>query len=203
MIIVDVETTGHDAKKHSIVSIGAIDLNNPKNTFYVENRIWDGAEILKGDPLLPGLKPALEINGFIESEIIDPKKLLLKEAMELFFKWIENCNTKVLAGHNPYFDLDFLRTSTLMHNIKWTLGYSAVDLYSAVYLSYKQRGLQPPEKLKGNECLNYTGLPIEAIPHNALTGAKMEAEAFNRLIYGKNLLEEFKQYPVPDYLVKN
>lgn len=202
MIIVDVETTGHDTKKHSILSIGAIDLDNPNNQFYIENQMWDGAEIFEGDPLLPNYISALLINGFTKEQIRDINKPTLKEAIELFLKWIENCNTKVLAGHNPYFDMDFLRSSALKYNLKWTLGYSAIDLYTAVYLNYKKKGISPP-KLRSNDCFNYTGLPNEPNPHNALTGAKIEAEAFYRLIYGKQLLEEFKQYPVPEYLLKN
>ncbi|MBS3168821.1 3'-5' exonuclease [Candidatus Woesearchaeota archaeon] len=201
MIIVDVETTGFDSKKHSIVSIGAIDLENPNNQFYIENQIYDEAEIFEGDPLLPGYGNSLSINGFTKEQITDKNKPTLKQAIELFLKWFENCNVKVLAGHNPYFDMDFLRYSALINNIKWNVSYRAVDLHTAVYLSYKQRGLTP-QKLGSIECFNYVGLPEEPKPHNALTGAKMEAEAFYRLIYGKPLLEEFKNYKVPDYLSK-
>ena len=52
MIVIDIETTGLDPRKHSIVSIGAIDLSNPKRQFYVENQIWEGAEIYEGDEVL-------------------------------------------------------------------------------------------------------------------------------------------------------
>ena len=45
MIVVDVETTGVDARKNSIVSIGAVDFENQKNQFYGECKIWEGAEI--------------------------------------------------------------------------------------------------------------------------------------------------------------
>lgn len=47
-----------------------------------------------------------------------------------------------------------------------------------------------------------SGLPNEPIPHNALTGAKMEAEAFSRFIYGKSFFKEFENYPVPHYLLQ-
>ncbi len=202
MIIVDVETTGYDAKKHSIVSIGAIDLENPDNQFYVENRIWDGSEIFEKDELLAGLRPALDINGFTVEQIKDKSKLSVSEAVKLFLEWSEGCNIKLIAGHNPYMDLEFLRNSALMHNIKWTLGYRTIDLHTAVYLNYKNRGLNPPVKLRAEECFNYVGLPDEPRPHNALNGAKFEAEAFSRLIYGRNLLKEFEIYPLPDYLKK-
>ncbi len=38
------------------------------------------------------------------------------------------------------------------------------------------------------------------LPHNALTDAKLTAECFSRIVYGKNLLEEFKKFPIPEYL---
>ena len=43
MIVVDVETSGMDAYKHSLLSIGAVDFENPVERFYEECRIWDGA----------------------------------------------------------------------------------------------------------------------------------------------------------------
>ncbi|MBI2148433.1 3'-5' exonuclease [Candidatus Woesearchaeota archaeon] len=201
MIIVDVETTGFDPNKHSIVSIGAIDLENPNNQFYIENQIWDGAEIFEEDPLLPGpgYVSSLSVNGFTKEQIKDKNKPTLKEAIGLFLKWTESCNIKLLAGHNPYFDMDFLRSSALIHGMAWKLSYRTIDLHTVVYLSHKKRGLNP-QKLGSTECFNYVGLPEEPKPHNALKGAKMEAEAFYRLIYGKPLLEEFKNYQVPDYL---
>jgi len=45
--------------------------------------------------------------------------------------------------------------------------------------------------------LCYVGLPDEPSPHNALTGAVVEAEALSRLLYDKPLLPEFKHLPVP------
>ncbi len=204
MIIIDVETTGFDSKNNSIVSIGAVDFNNPTKQFYIENRIWGGAEIFEGGEQLlpgPGYISSLVINGFTKEQITDKNKPTLKEAMELFIKWCESCNSRLFGGHNPYFDLDFLRSSALREKITWNFGHGAVDLHTAVYLNYKQRGLTPP-KLRSTDCFNYVGLPEEPKPHNALTGAKLEAEAFSRLVYGKNLLEEFKQYKIPEYLKK-
>ena len=65
MIVLDIETTGVDALKNSIVSIGAIEFENPEERFYEECRIWDGAEI---NPL------ALEVNGYTEEEVKDINK---------------------------------------------------------------------------------------------------------------------------------
>jgi DNA polymerase III epsilon subunit-like protein len=60
MIVVDVEASGTNYEKHSIVSLGAVDFDNPENRFYGECHIWDGAHIME---------EALEVCGFTETEI--------------------------------------------------------------------------------------------------------------------------------------
>ncbi|MEW6062980.1 MAG: 3'-5' exonuclease [Nanoarchaeota archaeon] len=191
MIVVDVETTGIDPKKHSIVSIGAVSFYNPENQFYDECRIWEGAETTE---------EALNINGFSEEETRNFNKKTLEEAIKKFWGWTDNIKNKIIAGENPNFDRDFLKASAERYGIKWVFGYRTVDLHSLCYINYLKRKLNPPDKLNTDKTLNYVGMPSEPRPHNALTGAKMEAEAFSRIIYGKPLLKEFEKYPVPDFL---
>jgi len=197
MIVVDTETTGLDPYKNSIVSIGALDLFNPENQFYQECKIWDGAEVTE---------EALKINGFSDAEIIDPNKKDLEEIIKDFLKWAEDIKDKTMAGENPSFYRDFLKSSVQKYGMEWTLSHRTIDLHSLCYTHYLKRGLKPPIKdnktdLNSDKILNYIGLPDEPRPHNALTGAKVEAEAFSRLIFGKLLLREFKNYPIPDYLL--
>ncbi len=70
MIVVDVEASGVDYEKNSIVSVGAFDFDNPDNRFYKECRIWDGSHINK---------ESLEVNGFSEEEIKDKNKVPVKD----------------------------------------------------------------------------------------------------------------------------
>lgn len=198
MIVVDVETTGVDPQKHSIVSIGAVDFSNPQNCFYQECRIWDGAEIMP---------KALEVNGFSEEEITDPNKKTLQEVINEFLKWTENIEDRTFAGENPSFDRGFLKASAERYGIEWALGYRTIDLHSLCYTHFLKRKLMPPSKdrrtdLNLDKILNYVGMPGEPKPHNALTGAKMVAEALSRLIYGKSLFKEFENFPTPEYLLQ-
>ena len=64
MIVADIEASGLDFRKNSIVSIGAVDFEDPKRQFYAEPRIWDGAEC--------NLE-SLAINGFTEEECKESK----------------------------------------------------------------------------------------------------------------------------------
>src|SRR3989344_1162718 len=187
MIIVDVETTGLDPIKNSIVSIGAIAFSKPENQFYQECRIFEGAEISV---------VALKINGFSLEQIKDINKKQLKDTIKEFIDWLNKSNDKTIAGHNPFFDRDFLTFSALRFDIKLSLPRRLIDLHSLCYSHYLKRGLIPPLKdkftdLNLDKVLNYVGLQNEPKPHNALTGAKMEAEAFSRLIHGKILSKEF------------
>lgn len=201
MIVVDVETTGIYHKKNSIISIGAVDFFNPENFFYKECRIWDNAEIMP---------ESLKINGFTIEQIKDPNKMSLAGAVRDFLSWANKCDDTTLAGHNPVFDILFLKDSAQRYKLEWNLGREgigrSIDLHTLCYSNHLKRGLNPPLKndrtdLNLNKVLCYVGLFDEPYPHNALTGAKLEAEAFSRLIYGKNLIKEFKNYPVPNFLL--
>ena len=110
MIVADIEATGLDIHKHSILSIGAVDFEHPDRQFYGECRMWEGASIMSD---------AIAVNGFTKQECSDPKKQSLKELMESFLHWIEQSEDKTLAGQNPSFDRDFLNSSFARSSIGW------------------------------------------------------------------------------------
>jgi DNA polymerase III epsilon subunit-like protein len=197
MIIVDVETTGLNPEIHSILSIGAVDFSNPSNQFYEECRIWHGAEI----------KPeALAVNGFTEEEARSPGKKPLRKIMKEFVLWITQIHDRTLAGENPSFDRDFLANSIERSDLDFRLGHRMVDLHSLSYIHHLHCGIPVPLKngrtdLDCNKTFAYAGLPEKSVPHHALdVCAKMEAEAFSRLIYGKILFEEFRKYSIPEHI---
>jgi DNA polymerase III epsilon subunit-like protein len=109
-----------------------------------------------------------------------------------FLAWIENIKEKTIAGHNPSFDRDFLQATAYRYHLNWPMAHRTIDLHTVCYFDMIKKGVEPPT-LHGHSSLNsdsiyrYLGMPDEPKPHNALTGAKMEAEAFSRLFYGKPL----------------
>lgn len=193
MVIVDVEASGVSPEKDSLVSVGAVDFVNPQNRFYEECRIWDGAHIEE---------EALEVNGFTREQITDPKKKTDREVVIAFLAWLENIEEKTIAGHNPSFDRDFLQATAYRYHINWPLAHRTLDLHSVCYFDMLQTRVKPP-LIHGHSALNldavlrYVGIPEEPKPHNALTGALAETEAFGRLFYKKPFLEEFLKYPFP------
>jgi DNA polymerase III epsilon subunit-like protein len=193
MIVVDVESSGTDYNKHSIVSIGALDFDNPSNQFYDECRIWNGAHIDK---------EALEVNGFSIKEITDENKKSETEITKAFIAWAEDIEEYTMAGQNVSFDRDFLQAAARRGHLDWPFAHRTIDTHTLAYMHMIKRGLTPPVKkhhsaLDLDAVLNYVGMPDEPTPHNALTGAMSHAEAISRLLYDKQLLDEFRQYEIP------
>ena len=194
MLIVDVEASGTEAKKHSIVSVGALDFANPTNRFYEECRVWDGAHIMD---------EALAVNGFTKKQITDPKKQSEADLIHAFLRWSEGLEERTLAGQNVSFDRDFLKAAAeRAGHTDWQFAYRTIDTHTLCYMHYIQRGIQPPVRhhrsaLDLDAVLNYCGIPEEPSPHNALTGALSHAEVIARLLYGRKLLPEFEEFEIP------
>lgn len=195
MIVIDIEASGTNYEKHSIVSLGAIDPLNPDHRFYGECRIWDGAHIMEG---------SLEVNGFTEAEVNDPDKMTEAELIQQFLEWSQHMADRTLVGQNVSFDRDFTKAACERAGISWDLPYRTLDTHSLCYMHMVKRGLTPPidvehrrTALNLDAIMNYCGIPDEPDPHNALTGALCHAEVTWRLLYGKKLLPEFEQYAIP------
>jgi DNA polymerase-3 subunit epsilon len=193
MIIVDVETTGTDPRYHSLVSIGAIDFNNPTDTFFAECKIFDGAKIENS---------ALEVNGMSRDELIDTNKKTESQIISDFINWIGSKSDHTIAGQNPFFDVSFILAAAERNKINISLAHRIIDLHSITYFHMLKRGLTPPlahnrTDLNSDKIMSYVGIPTEPKPHAAINGAKWEAEAFNRLIKVENLFPEFAEYEIP------
>ncbi len=194
MIIVDVEASGTDYARHSIVSLGALEFERPDNRLYLECQIWHGAHISD---------EALAVCGYSREEVTDPNKMTEGELVRNFLGWMETIEDRTLAGQNVSFDRDFLRAAALREHLEWPFAYRTIDTHTLAYMHMTQRGiLVPHEKhhsaLNLDAVLNYVGIPDEPEPHNALTGALSHAEVISRLLYGKNLLPEFDAYALPE-----
>ncbi len=195
MLVLDIEASGTNYEKHSIVSIGALDLRQPDNRFYAECRIWDGAHIMDG---------ALEVNGFTATEITDPNKRPEGEVVAAFLEWSRLLSDRTLVGQNVSFDRDMLRAAADRADCNWDLAYRTLDTHTMCYMHMVKYGLTPPfdvehrrTALNLDAILNYCGIPAEPDPHNALTGALSHAEVASRLLYNQPLLPEFTAYPLP------
>lgn len=194
MLVVDVEGSGTESYLHSIVSIGAIDFENPSRHFYEECRIWEGADVMS---------EALAVCGFTIEEITDPTKPSESEIVHNFIAWTEGMADHTFAGQNVSFDRDFIKAAAARAgHTNWPFAYRTIDTHSLAWMHMVKRGLMPPlahgrSALNLDTILNYCGIPGEPKPHNALTGASCHAEVISRLLYDKKLLPQFEQFVIP------
>lgn len=195
MIILDIEATGTNAAKHSILSIGAIDFDRPDRRFYGECQMWEGAHIMEG---------ALSVNGFSEAAARDQSKMTEAELITQFMEWTQECADRTLLGQNVSFDRAYVIHACERAHIQCDLPYRTLDTHTMCFMHMVKAGLVPEIDLQHrhtnlnlNAVLLYCGVPSEPNPHNALTGARCHGEVASRLLYGRGLLPEFEQYPLP------
>jgi len=195
MLVLDIEASELDAEKNSIVSLGALDLENPTNRFYAECRMWDGAEYKD---------EALAVNGFTAEEIVDPNKMTEGELIRNFIGWSKDLKNRTFLGQNVSFDRDMTKAAAHRAHLDWTFAHRTLDTHSLCWMHIIKAGLDAPvdiehkrSALNLDAVLNYCGIPDEPEPHNALTGALCHAEVASRLLYNKKLLPEFEQFEIP------
>lgn len=196
MIVLDVESSGLVPEKHSILSIGALDLDDPTNQFYEECQVWEGAAIDDG---------ALAINGFTTEEVSGqgPGKQTEAGLIAAFVAWaMDRPRDRTLAAQNITFDRLFVEAACKRAGIECPFAHRTLDVHSLVWLHMVMRGETPPSK-NGHSgidltcALAYVGLPEEPKPHNALTGAYCHAEVISRVAYTKKLLPDFSDFDIP------
>lgn len=182
-IVLDIETGGLSPERNVLLSIGAVDYRTG-DEFYIESRaIWQS----QLDP-----KP-LAVNGFTMEQALDDSKPTPIEAYLRFQQWAEG-RPSLLAGQQVgSFDILFLRAihqsidrlvkgegsppvpATVDGFLPWQFGHRSIDLHS---ISFSRFG----ESMSLDDILKACGLAPEPKPHNALTGARLERDAFKVLL---------------------
>lgn len=194
MIVLDVESSGLEPHKHSILSIGAIDLDDPANQFYDECRAWPEAELQK---------EALAVNGFTEEEARDANKKSEAEVVAAFVAWAtDKPKDRTLAAQNVSFDFEFVRAACARAHVDFPFAKRTLDVHSLVWLHMTLNGVTPPSDnrhsaLSSKAIQDYCGIPEEPKPHNALTGALWHAEVIARVAYNKSIAPEYAKHPLP------
>lgn len=196
MIVLDVESSGLVPEKHSILSLGALDLEDPTNQFYEECQVWEGAEIED---------EALAINGFSREEVMGQGSNKQTEAglIASFVAWaMDRPKDRTLAAQNVTFDRLFVEAACKRAGLESPFAHRTIDVHSLVWLHMVERGITPPTKnshsgIDLTAALSYVGVPEEPKPHNALTGAYCHAEVISRIAYTKKLLPDFSSFDIP------
>lgn len=120
-VVVDVETAGFDCHSHALLEIAAVPITmngegevKPAETIACHVQPFEGAQL---DPR------ALEFTGidpFHPFRMAKPEA----EALELIFEPIaeiirtQQCTRAILVGHNPFFDLGFIKAAAKRQGFK-------------------------------------------------------------------------------------
>ena len=199
MFVIDIETSGLDELKHGIIELGIIKYENPKIFYHSFCRLDNGDEINDR---------TLEINGQTREQVRDPHKPSQKQVLIELYELIKRENYFYAAGENVgSFDLRFIRARARKYGLKDLFHHRSYDLHSAASLKYEQiYGELPIINGKAEfgllRILEFVGIKDERKQHNALEDCKLEAEAISRIRHGKNLFQEYSQFPIPYYLKK-
>jgi hypothetical protein len=172
--VIDVETTALDAERGSLVSIGAVHpLTN--ETFYCQCRVRAGA-------LIEAEAMAVNMADWIEREDLPTEA----EAVAKLARWLEKRGVRLIGGKNPGFDVRWLFAAWKRAGLPGRLPFShrTLDLHSLAlaWALIHRPGAVVADGFKTNDVYRLLGMPDEPHPHHALTGARMEAEAFGLLL---------------------
>lgn len=179
ILCVDVETTGLDANRHSILQIGAEWIAGPRDgqTFAGSCRMFPGAV---------WTPEAAAVNGITQAAAEDPSLDSETDLVLRFITWIGDA--PMMAGLNPSFDRACIhsalrRASAGGMRTPAFFPHRTLDLHSlAVGYALKAGELVPSRGLYTDEIFHVLDLPTEPRPHVAINGARNSAAAFRKIL---------------------
>jgi DNA polymerase III epsilon subunit-like protein len=182
VFVIDLEFSGLEPEKHSIISLGAVDFYNPARTLYLECRLRPGAAFDEDAYLVHGLS-----KEYLEKQPLSEQQLVLQ-----FLAWVSQSPSKVWMGQSLWKDVEFFSKACERYSFDWPFGHRFVDLHSVCVAHHFAAGKNPPHKngltdLGLDKVAEYCGIPARnpRAPHNALSDAKLTADCFSRLLLGR------------------
>lgn len=204
MIILDIETSGLDPYRNALLSIGAVDYETGEE-FYGECHVGNRNEIDDAALAINGFTRSQVY--FDATKPDDEFPLFRDELYAQFWSWCQGRDCLIAGQQVGAFDLRFLKVihdgierhlnpvadpiivwdfpppppeayihhEGIKHVGKWPFGYRSLDLHSVAFAKLGK-------SLSLDRILQTVGLELEPKPHNALTGARLERDAFKRLL---------------------
>ncbi|GER93272.1 DNA polymerase III subunit epsilon [hot springs metagenome] len=173
-IVVDTELTGLDAKKASIISIGAIKMN--------------GSTISLGDFFYRIVKTDTCVRESILIHEITPSESAECPDIGIIMKeFIDNCTNRVIVGHFIDIDMKFLNTQ-MKRLFRYKLENPSVDTYR-IYKWMWKRQQRPDAFFEGGpdnkslfELAKKFDIHVGGI-HNAIYDAFVTAQLFQKFLH--------------------
>ncbi|MDR9437690.1 MAG: ribonuclease T [Thiohalophilus sp.] len=175
-VVVDVETAGFDCHSHALLEIAAVPvIMNREGKVKPAETIACHVEPFEGAQLDPKALEFTGIDPYHPFRMAKPEA----EALELIFEPIaeiirvQQCSRAILVGHNPFFDLGFIKAAARRQGFKKMPfhQFSTFDTATLGGLAFGQTVLARAAKAAGIEWDN-----SEA--HSAVYDAERTAELF-------------------------
>lgn len=190
VVVVDLETSGLDCHRHSILEFGAARFGLGVEeggqvgfpTFELKCRCWEVH--LPHQVIRAEYEPkALEVNGRTPEDIYDESFLTEQKATKQFFEWLGE-GEWILAGMNPTHDYNFLKAAGDRAGIrKIPFVHRKIDLHSVAVMFAIAHGMEVnPRGIYTDGIYQMIGMPNEPKPHRAATGAGYEAQALLKML---------------------
>ena len=200
-IAMDIETSGIDPVKCGVWQIGAYDMNTGEE-FLGEAKIDDEDQVLNDKN---ANKTVFEVTGKTEEVLRDKNKQSQKDLIQKFLQWVKTRSSLNFLCQNPQFDISRIVIKADKYGFNIPFHFRAFDLHSIAQEKYYE--IHKNFLIKGNisdmglkNILKFCGIEDKRKSHNALEDAKLTAECFSRIIYGKGLFEEYSGYKIPEKL---
>jgi len=178
ILVIDTETGGFDPSTHSILSLGAVWLNgeNLGATF----------ETLVSEPTFVADSDALKVNKLTQSKV-ETDGVSPSNAVAMLGQFINESardgSEIVLAGHNTWFDVGFLKRLYRLANVTFPRAFSHryIDT-SAIIQFLRFAGVLQLSTGSSDEIFQFFGVEIgEDLRHTALGDAVATAQLLVRL----------------------
>lgn len=127
--VVDTETTGFDPELNDVIEVSMLRLHQKDNDFLREQKTW----FLKPTSEFHISDEALKINGHKKEDILwkteegKEKYKLIQDVLPEIELWVmeDSCSVmdRIFAGHNPNFDINFLKSTWKKANSESTFPF--------------------------------------------------------------------------------
>jgi DNA polymerase III epsilon subunit-like protein len=134
LVMLDVETSGLDPDKHSILRISAMRADSGESL-----DVW-----VRPEPGSFGDKKALAVNG-IDPDRVKKEGIPLRDALKSLQKFLSETGPHILSGCNVSFDVDFVEKGCKKYGMRPPFGGKRIDLQTAAYVAHECGWISLPD----------------------------------------------------------
>ena len=180
-VLVDVETTGFDEKKHQILEVGILVIKNMEVVAELEVKVKHKEYVITAGAMKSNCINIIEH----EKEAIEEK-----EATELILKFLNNNKAEeeegyIVIGQNVAFDIRFLEDMFLrcylIKEYRKVISYRNLDLMQLALIKNIEGKIEL-EKQDLDHILSKLDIKIPVNRHRALVDCKLEYQAMIKLL---------------------